>query len=108
MTNEVCPKGSLMEPLLEMKDIYQAYGKNLVIRNLFLTLKKGQIGCLLGPSGCGKTSVLRTIAGFEKILSGEIMLAAIPFTRLSHMLLYVFNRGYIASEFGAVRKVQDW
>ncbi len=74
MTNEVCPKGSLMEPLLEMKEIYQAYGKNLVIRNLFLTLKKGQIGCLLGPSGCGKTSVLRTIAGFEKILSGEIML----------------------------------
>jgi iron(III) transport system ATP-binding protein len=30
----------------------------------------GHIGCLLGPSGCGKTSVLRAIAGFERVQSG--------------------------------------
>ena len=42
------------------------------------------------------------------ILSGEIMLAAIPFTRLSHMLYFVFTRGYIGSEFGAVRHARDW
>lgn len=42
------------------------------------------------------------------ILSGEIMLVAIPFTRLSHMLLAVFTRTYLASEFGHVRKARDW
>lgn len=42
------------------------------------------------------------------ILSGEIMLAAIPFTRLSHMLYAFFTRGYIGSEFGAVRHARDW
>jgi nitrate reductase gamma subunit len=42
------------------------------------------------------------------ILSGEIMLAAIPFTRLSHMIFFVFTRGYIGSEFGAVRHAKDW
>ncbi len=42
------------------------------------------------------------------ILSGEIMLAAIPFTRLSHMLFFVFTRGYMGSEFGAVRHANDW
>ncbi|MCF8061968.1 MAG: respiratory nitrate reductase subunit gamma [Deltaproteobacteria bacterium] len=42
------------------------------------------------------------------ILFGEIMLAAIPFTRLSHMLLSPFSRGYIGSEFGGVRKAKDW
>jgi nitrate reductase gamma subunit len=42
------------------------------------------------------------------ILSGEIMLAAIPFTRLSHMLYAFFTRGYIGSEFGAVRHAKDW
>ncbi len=42
------------------------------------------------------------------MLSGEIMLAAIPFTRLSHMLFLVFTRVYIASEFGDVRKARDW
>ncbi|MFV1956206.1 MAG: ABC transporter ATP-binding protein [bacterium] len=63
-----------MESVLEMKNIYQAYGRNLVISDFSLTLDRGQIGCLLGQSGCGKTSVLRTIAGFEKILAGEIIL----------------------------------
>jgi nitrate reductase gamma subunit len=42
------------------------------------------------------------------ILTGEIMLAAIPFTRLSHMLFSVFTRSYMGSEFGGVRRVKDW
>jgi nitrate reductase gamma subunit len=42
------------------------------------------------------------------MLTGEIMLAAIPFTRLSHMLFFPLNRAYIGSEFGAVRKVRDF
>lgn len=42
------------------------------------------------------------------IISGEIMLAAIPFTRLSHMLFSVFTRAYMGSEFGGVRHVKDW
>lgn len=42
------------------------------------------------------------------VLSGELMLVAIPFTRLSHALFQPFTRAYIASEFGAVRHVQDW
>jgi len=42
------------------------------------------------------------------ILFGEIMLAAIPFTRLSHILLAPLARGYIGSEFGGVRKAKDW
>lgn len=46
--------------------------------------------------------------GILHILSGEIMLAAIPFTRLSHMLFFPLTRGYIGSEFGAIRKVKDW
>lgn len=42
------------------------------------------------------------------IVSGEVLLAAIPFTRLSHMFMFPFTRGYIGSEFGAVRHVKDW
>ena len=42
------------------------------------------------------------------ILSGEIMLAAIPFTRLAHMLWFFFSRAYMGSEFGAVRNARDW
>jgi nitrate reductase gamma subunit len=48
------------------------------------------------------------IAGILHIVSGEIMLAAIPFTSLSHMLFFPFMRGYMGSEFGAVRHAKDW
>jgi nitrate reductase gamma subunit len=42
------------------------------------------------------------------IISGEIMLVAIPFTRLSHMLFAPLTRAYMGSEFGAVRHAKDW
>lgn len=42
------------------------------------------------------------------MLSAEILLVAIPFTRLSHMLLAPLTRAYIGSEFGMVRHVKDW
>lgn len=42
------------------------------------------------------------------IISGEIMLVAIPFTKLFHMVLFPFTRGYIGSEFGGVRMAKDW
>ena len=42
------------------------------------------------------------------IISGEIMLVSIPFTRLSHMLFSPFTRAYMGSEFGGVRNAKDW
>jgi iron(III) transport system ATP-binding protein len=63
-----------MNALLELRNIRHAYGRQTVVEDLSLTLQKGAIGCLLGPSGCGKTTVLRSIAGFEPISSGEILL----------------------------------
>lgn len=42
------------------------------------------------------------------ILTGEIMLVAIPFTRLSHMLFAPLTRAYMGSEFGGIRHARDW
>lgn len=42
------------------------------------------------------------------MLCAELLLVAIPFTRLSHMLLAPLTRAYIGSEFGMVRHVKDW
>ena len=57
-------------PLLELSSITQAYGDHAVVKSLTMQLEAGAIGCLLGPSGCGKTTVLRCIAGFERLGSG--------------------------------------
>jgi iron(III) transport system ATP-binding protein len=61
--------------LLEFENVRQSYGGHEVVRGLSFQLARGDIGCLLGPSGCGKTTVLRCIAGFEPIASGEIRIA---------------------------------
>lgn len=63
--------------LLQLNNVRQAYGEQVVIHDVSLILQKGQIGCLLGPSGCGKTTALRSIAGFERISAGEILLDGI-------------------------------
>jgi nitrate reductase gamma subunit len=42
------------------------------------------------------------------VLSGEVMLVAIPFTRLSHMLFAPLTRAYMGSEFGGIRHAKDW
>jgi len=53
---------------------FAAGGKNKV-NNVNLSIKnEGDIICLLGPSGIGKTTILRTIAGLEKIKNGKITL----------------------------------
>lgn len=45
-----------------------------VLNNFSMTVRRGEIACLLGASGCGKTTALRAIAGFEYLSGGEIYL----------------------------------
>lgn len=42
------------------------------------------------------------------VLSSELLLILIPFTRFFHMVLAPFTRGYMGSEFGYVRHAKDW
>ncbi len=67
--------GTTAMPLLQLTDVSLAYGRHRVVAELSFSLSRGAIGCLLGPSGCGKTTVLRAIAGFERVTQGEIRLS---------------------------------
>ena len=60
--------------MLELKNISKLYGQTKAVNEVNLSIGKGEFFCLLGPSGCGKTTVLRLIAGFEKVSSGNILL----------------------------------
>jgi len=59
---------------LEVKNLAVAYADRQVVNAVSFGLKEGAIGCLLGPSGCGKTTLLRTIAGFEQPVAGEVLI----------------------------------
>ena len=58
---------------LSLRSIRAGYQGNAVLRDIGLDVGKGQFVALLGASGCGKTTLLRTIAGFEKPVSGQVL-----------------------------------
>ena len=59
----------------EIKDVdFNVSGKTKVKDVSFSIENEGEVICLLGPSGIGKTTILRTIAGLEKINKGSIKL----------------------------------
>ncbi len=58
---------------IELKQISVAYQNKLIVKNVDLKLESGKISCLFRSSGCGKTTLLRTIAGFESVHSGEVI-----------------------------------
>lgn len=60
--------------MLSLNNVSVAYQNTQAVQNVTFELGVGQIGCLLGPSGCGKTSLLRAVAGFEKVVEGQISL----------------------------------
>lgn len=60
---------------LNLSGINKIYGGVVhAVKDLNLSIDKGEIVALLGSSGCGKTSTLRMIAGFEEVTSGTISL----------------------------------
>lgn len=59
---------------LEVKNVDKYYGKFHALKNINLSIEKGEFISFLGPSGCGKTTLLRVISGLEELNSGKIFL----------------------------------
>jgi spermidine/putrescine transport system ATP-binding protein len=60
--------------MIAFQDVHKYYGDYHALRGITATIRAGEFFSLLGPSGCGKTTLLRTIAGFEGISSGAVMI----------------------------------
>ena len=60
--------------MIEFRDVHKYYGDYHALRGITATIRAGEFFSLLGPSGCGKTTLLRTIAGFEDISSGVVLI----------------------------------
>ena len=57
---------------VEIEKLSHKIGKKEILKNINFTLNKDGISCVLGPSGSGKTSLLKLIAGLERVQSGSI------------------------------------
>lgn len=66
------PAPHLAPARLEIRHLIRRYDGRAVVDDVSLSIRAGQVTCLLGPSGCGKSTTLRMIAGVEMQDSGEI------------------------------------
>ncbi len=57
---------------LKLSAITHYFDKHLAVDDFDLSIRRGELVCLLGPSGCGKTTTLRLAAGLEDLQQGTI------------------------------------
>ena len=67
-----------MSLLLDVRSLRAGYGRSVVVRDLSLTVRPGEVVALLGPNGAGKTTTLMTVSGLLPALGGEVRLFGEP------------------------------
>ncbi|WP_421692940.1 ABC transporter ATP-binding protein [Aestuariivirga sp.] len=83
---------ALEEPFLRIDKVSKLFGPFQAVKDVSLSVAKGEIFSLLGGSGCGKTTLLRMLAGFEEPSAGKIFLdgrdmtGVPPWSRPVHMM----------------------
>ncbi len=69
--------------MLEARDLAIGYGGTPIGTDLSVTVRPGEILCLLGPNGCGKTTLFRTLLGLLPALGGTVLLNGRPITAMT-------------------------
>lgn len=69
--------------MIQLDHVSAGYGPKLVVEDISLELKPGQVLTLLGPNGSGKSTLLRTIAGLHPLAGGQIWIDGAPAQELT-------------------------
>jgi Fe-S cluster assembly ATP-binding protein len=66
---------TLNSPLLEIKDLEVSIDDNQILKNLSITVNKGEIHAIMGPNGSGKSTLSKVLAGHPtySVLNGDIL-----------------------------------
>ncbi len=76
---------------LKVEHLSHRYGSLPVLSDINLTIRQGQIVCIIGPSGCGKSTLLRLLGGLEQASEGRIWQIGEPPADSLNPLTYVFQ-----------------
>ncbi|MHC1725220.1 MAG: ABC transporter ATP-binding protein [Syntrophobacteraceae bacterium] len=64
--------------LLYLEDVQKSYGSKVILKDIDLAVKEGELCTVVGPSGCGKSTLLRLILGQESVSSGAFLIGGEP------------------------------
>ncbi|HML68723.1 MAG TPA: amino acid ABC transporter ATP-binding protein [Clostridia bacterium] len=70
--------------ILSTEHLYKSFGSLEVLKDVNLSVKKGEVICIIGPSGAGKSTYLRSLNQLEKITSGKIFIKDELFLHREH------------------------
>ena len=73
--------------MIQLQNISAGYGGPLVVQDVSLDLKAGEVLVLLGPNGCGKSTLLKVIAGLQPPAGGQVLVDGQPAARLTRRQL---------------------
>ena len=79
-------------PLIELRKVSKHYGELHVLKDISLSVNKGEVVVIIGPSGSGKSTLCRTINRLETIDSGEILFEGNPIPQEGRKLAKVRSR----------------
>jgi lipoprotein-releasing system ATP-binding protein len=104
--------------ILEVQDLHKAYregaGELRILTGVNLTLKRGEIACVMGESGSGKTTLLNLLGSLDRPDRGSIIYNGQDITRLRGKALaafrnrhigFLFQFHYLLSDFTALENV---
>ena len=80
--------------MIEVKNLYTGYSRDKPLLKGFNYTFDTKVYGILGQSGCGKTTLLRTIAGLMKPLSGEVVINGEVVTKASKNNVYMMHQNY--------------
>jgi lipopolysaccharide export system ATP-binding protein len=83
---------------VRVEGLAKSYGRRAVVKNVSLSLKRGEVAGLLGPNGAGKTTCFYMITGLIKADSGTIMLDGETITELPMYQRARLGIGYLPQE----------
>lgn len=87
--------GKKME-ILKIKNLRKTYGegetKVEALKNINISVERGQMIAIMGPSGCGKSTLLNLISGIDKATDGEIMVEGSNISKLNENSLAFYRR----------------
>jgi branched-chain amino acid transport system ATP-binding protein len=86
--------------MLEIESINTYYGDSHVLRGVSLSVRQGEVVCLLGRNGAGKTTTILTTMGYLKPRSGRIIYSARDITSLQPYEIARLGVGYVPQERG--------
>ncbi len=100
--------------MIEFRNIFKSFGSKHVLRDVSLTVEKGQILFIVGLSGAGKSVLVKHLVGLMKPDGGQVLLDGIDITHLSEKAFYpvrkrcamVFQHSTLFDSMSLVENVQ--